>query len=1303
MNLVAVGQAGEVDNSKATTPTNLPTSTTPTTHRLLPVNPAAALRVPVNVFGTGLSCIVDTGASVTLFHKDVWKREVPARELSPWEGRQLVSVDGTCVKVLGTAKVPIRIGHVVFQHDVIVADGLTTEGILGLDFLELHRCTVDMGNRTLLCTNAGLTVQLSSEEQQYGVRQCAVYVEETIRVPPSCEMEIMAVSSATADGGSWLLEPITTTRLPIQAARALVTPANGRVPVRIVNVRTEAMTVFKGTKLACLETFNSSQVCSIEETSNLPQAKMNNVSVEKQQLLWQMVCDAEGDLTEAEADDLYNCLLCYADVFAGDSTDLGRTNITQHRIDTGDAKPIRQTPRRIPIARRHETKELLQSMLDRNIIQPSSSPWASPVVLVKKKNGALRFCADYRRLNSVTRKDAYPLPRVDDALDTLAGSRWFTTLDLLSGYWQVELHPEDKQKSAFTTHEGLFEFNVMPFGLCNAPATFQRLMDSVLAGLQWLSCLVYVDDVVIPGKSFKEHLSNLCNVLSCIRSANLKIHPSKCAVVRKKVHFLGHIISAEGIQTDPEKTSKVSSWPTPKCKREVQQFLGLANYYRRFVKNYADIAKPLHQLTEKTASFCWSEKCQQAFDELRQRLVAAPILTFPDPSKPFTLDTDASATGIGAVLSQVKEGQECVVAYASRTLSKPERRYCTTRRELLAVVTFVRQFRPYLLGTHFQVRTDHGSLSWLYNFKNPEGQLARWLEQLQEYNFSVIHRQGKRHGNADALSRMPCTQCGRTEEELLCAALHENSASDDVQNQDNANLNVDTADHDSSLSPQDDEDTYKAQLSDPHVGFVLKAKASDTYPEPASVTSKSRECQILLQQWDQLEIHDKLLWRRFHHSVDNSSHLQLIVPVSLRKILQELHAGVVSGHLGQKKTLSQLRRSFYWPGHARDVALWCRTCPVCAARKSPNPKRRASLHTISTGYPMQTVAVDILGPLPTTPSQNRYILVAEDHFTRWTEAFAIQNQEATTVAEKLVNEMFLRFSPPTQLHSDQGRQFESSVMSEVCKLLGIAKSRTTAYHPQCDGLVERHNRTLLAMLSTHTQEHPQSWDIHLPKLSFAYNSSEHASTGFSPFFLMFGREPRLPVDVMYGAAPTDFPSSSHYASELRSLLASSYQRVRDNLKAAHQRQKELYDKRVHGQPFTVGEFVWLHNPHVPLGHSRKLHCPWSGPYLVVECLSDVTYRIRSVYGKNCEQVVHFDRLKPCPHDIRLEATSQQPVDSSKDPPQRSYGEQLELLPSDDVPEHEPPAPAPADQPRPPAPPPSHYPRRKRRATERYGS
>ena len=510
--------------------------------------------------------------------------------------------------------------------------------------------------------------------------------------------------------------------------------------MRLLNPGAEALTVHKGTRIAQLESLDSITICPISE-QNTTRASPTTVSPQQQSQLWQRVLDCGEHLTDSQREALYNLLLSYSDVFAACDTDLGRTDVTQHRIYTGEATPVRQPPRRVPAAFRQQTQELLHGMQKQGIIQPSSSPWASPVVLVRKKNGALRFCADYRKLNRVTRKDAYPLPRVDEALDTLAGSCWFTTLDLISGYWQVELHPDDKQKTAFSTPEGLFEFNVMPFGLCNAPATFQRLMDSVLAGLQWSSCLVYVDDVVIPGKAFEDHLRNLESVLSRLRAANLKLQPSKCAMARKKVRFLGHVISSEGISTDPEKTSKVATWPAPTCKRDVQQFLGLANYYRRFIKNFAEIAKPLHQLTEKTHSFSWTDQCQVAFDELRCRLTSTPVLVFPDPAAPFILDTDASSSGIGAVLSQVRDGQERtrVVAYASRVLSKPERRYCTTRRELLAVVTFVKHFRSYLLGSSFKVRTDHGSLAWLYNFREPEGQLARWLEQLQEYNFTVVH------------------------------------------------------------------------------------------------------------------------------------------------------------------------------------------------------------------------------------------------------------------------------------------------------------------------------------------------------------------------------------------------------------------------------------------------------------------------------------------------------------------------------------------------------------------------------------
>ena len=350
--------------------------------------------------------------------------------------------------------------------------------------------------------------------------------------------------------------------------------------------------------------------------------------------------------------------------------------------------------------------------------------------------------------------------RVDDTLDTLSGSKWFTNLDLLSGYWQVQMNKPDQEKTDFTTQEGLFEFPVMPFGLSNAPATFQRLMDLVLAGLQWSHCLVYIDDIIVFGKTFQEHLSNLQMVFERIRQAGLKIKPSKCDLLKKEVQFLGHIVSEKGIAANPMKSEKIFNWPPPRILRQVQQFLGLANYYRRFIPHFATITKPLHYLTEKNVSFKWTTQCQTAFDTLREQLSSPPVLVFPDFSKSFTVDTDTSAVGLGAVISQVQDdGAEHVVAYARRVLTKAERQYSVTRWEL-AVIVFLDHFRQYLLGKPFLLRSDHGSLQWLQNFKNPEGQLARWLEKLQEYTFTIQHQPGTKHLNADALSRLPEVDSG---------------------------------------------------------------------------------------------------------------------------------------------------------------------------------------------------------------------------------------------------------------------------------------------------------------------------------------------------------------------------------------------------------------------------------------------------------------------------------------------------------------------------------------------------------------
>ena len=438
---------------------------------------------------------------------------------------------------------------------------------------------------------------------------------------------------------------------------------------------------------------------------------------------------------------MYALLLDYADVFADDAGDLGKTDKLHHTINTGCTLPVRQAAHRLPAAQRVEVRKLLKEMEEKRIIRPSKSPWASPVVLVKKKDGSTRFCVDYRKLNSVMHKDAYPLPRNDDTLQSLSGSRWFSTIDLLSGYWQVDIAEDDKEKTAFITHDGLFEFNVMPFGLCNAPATFQRLMNVTLSGMLWSECLVYLDDIIIFGRTFEEHLSHLASVLERLREVNLKTKLSKCNFLKQRVHYLGHVISSDGITTDPSKTERIINWPTPRNVQEVQQFLGLASYYWRFIQNFAGIAKPLHRLTERGRIFKWTVECENAFAKLKLCLRSSPILSFPDFLLPFMLDTDACQCGIGAVLSQIhKDGTERVVAYASRAMSKSERKYSVTQQELLAVVTFIQHFRQFLLGQHFLLRIDHGSLQWLHSLKEPEGQLARWLEQLQEYDCDIQYR-----------------------------------------------------------------------------------------------------------------------------------------------------------------------------------------------------------------------------------------------------------------------------------------------------------------------------------------------------------------------------------------------------------------------------------------------------------------------------------------------------------------------------------------------------------------------------------
>ena len=888
-----------------------------------------------------------------------------------------------------------------------------------------------------------------------------------------------------------------------------------------------------------------------------------------------MIDDADDSIPKSARLALEAILMKHADVFSQDENDLGRTNIIMHHIDTGDARPVRQPLRRYPPAHVEAISEHVDNMLKQGTIEPASSPWASKVVLVKKKDGSLRCCIDYRQLNTVTRKDVYPLPRIDDCLDAMGSATLFSTFDLRSSYHQVEVAPQDRDKTTFICPRGMYRYRTMPFGLCNAGATFQRLMDVVMSGLHLDVCLVYLDDIIIFSRTVEEHLERrLVRVLGRLRSAGLKLKPEKCSLFQRSVSFLGHVLSGEGIATDPEKIKTVTEWPVPTSVKEVRSFLGLAGYYRRFVKGYASVAAPLPALTKKDQPFVWTEETQRAFEMLRDALTLPPILAMPNDTGDFVLDTDASDQTIGAVLSQVQDGIERVIAYASRTLDKREVNYCITRKELLAIVYSLKYFKQYLMGRHFKIRTDHAPLTWLRHTPDPIGQQARWLEIMEEYDFE--HRPGVKHGNADAISRRPCriASCAcRQSEEVKNVEGDHTAMSVSAENEQNVVFShaVSTSnsidENDSVIEYWSMEGLRTAQENDSEISCILKLmKQSPEKPPWDSVALQSHDVRVLWGMWPRLRVWNGILQRRFE-SPDGSSEIwQVILPVKLRKeFLSVIHGGMTGGHLARRRTAASIQSRAYWPAWSSDLDTFLKECKPCARYHRGTVPRKAALCTPMVGEPWIRVSVDITGPHPRSSKSNQFILTLVDHFSKWAEAIPLRNHTAPTVARALMVHVFSKFGAPQQLLTDRGSEFESELFQELMKWMEIDKLRTTAYHPSCNGVVERFHRTLNSMLGKVVSESQRDWDERLPLVLSAYRATPHESTGMTPNKLFLGHEVRMPIDLLMGL-PTEESgegmSAHDYLIKLHQNATEAYQLARKHLRASAERRKRHYDIRV---------------------------------------------------------------------------------------------------------------------------------------------
>lgn len=993
----------------------------------------------------------------------------------------------------------------------------------------------------------------------------------------------------------------------------------------------------------------------------------------------------------------------WVEVFSITDHDYGECTIESLAIELLSDKPTYRKPYNIPFHLRKILHEQLQELLKAGVIEPASSPFSAPIVLVSKKDGSIRLCLDFRMLNAITKRDGYPLPRIDTSLGLLRGAKVFSTMDLVGGYHQVIVNPADREKTAFATPWGQFQYRRAPFGVVNMPALFSRMMNRVFAGMLWVHILIYLDDILCFSETVEEHTLLLEQVFVRLHAAGLKLKGRKCSFYQKSVRYLGHQVTEGGISLDGDKIKAIQEKPSPTSLAELRSDIGLFSYYRMFIKDFSAISEPLTRLLGETpqdkkikakinpeekkkkskrkfAAWSWGPEQEAAFTTLKDHLCRAPTLVHPDFEKPFIIDCDASQYALGAVCSQLDDlGQEHPVGYASRSLNKTERRYSATKREALGVYWAVhRAFHSYTYGAPFLLRTDHAALTKIFlDGQAPEPIIAGWQLQLSAYSFEIIHRPGADHSNADGLSRPaekdtsdtgsdvefpdflgwlarpPVSKSSRTLRSDTRARLRDNEAAENVvvavgvEGPAENVVVVEEVEVPAEVVAEEIEPTEprsSAEMEEFVLGnhrsapemeklsqlqtedsTISKIKEYLTNPATSTATAETRleasRCSLI----DDLVYVWILDQRSARRQVKVS---RIWLPKSLVEwALSACHEGMFAGHLDTVRTFHRVSAVYWWPGIWSDVSHWVTSCFACQEIKTARTQNMVMLHEgFRPVYPFQMVAMDVT-QVNYPRGETVYALVFIDLFSRWVEvATTTVPVTAVFVVESFIEHVITRHGTPEFLISDNGPNLTAVLINDACKLLESKRIFVAPYSPQANGVVERFNRTIKSMLIAVIREKRDQWTKFLPDILFAYRTAFHSAIQDTPFFVLYGRDPRqiiTPGDR--GSLYSNTTGDTRQALLDRMFYARKLVKV-NMVKAGIRATQTFNAKCKEVVPYTGLVMHIIDEKKKDMSLPVVARPTWSGPYRVNRQIGPVTYEIQKP-GESLIVRAHHRQLK----------------------------------------------------------------------------